>query len=674
MATKQKDTEFKSALSGISIGNLQAAMEKGEAPQTDKDKELIESCDRLYSFAKRHKEIPMERAKDNYLLYAGKQHDYRQPTFKTVPVTNIIYSTVEYMVPLMTENRPIIRALPTDPEDVPISKGATKALEYVWEDNDMDYQLPFIMRNVAISGDDFLKVYWDFESESVVYDPVDMEYFYPEPYVSSMGSMKYCIHAEPRPIYEIAGMFPNGKYVKPESFHSPMADAMSDETSEPKEAVEAEGEAVMKTGEVLHLNRALVKEIWIDDKTLVEKSKDITDEQGQPVFEFDEKKEEYILDKDGNPKVRKFYWKERKYKYGRIIIWANSIKLLDVAYPYKHGKPPFIHFYNTRVRRSFWSNGEPFHLKAIQTQLNKRKAQIDFIADLSGNSIWIADIESGVRKNQLTNRPGMIVWKRAAGDVRREPPPPIPEYFFRTIDDLKSEGEVMSGLMGVLMGEKPGSVTAGTAISELIERASIRVREKVKYMENSLVRLGKITMSLIRQYWDEPKQFMVFGQTGTLGEPETIEFSGRSLRSDPNIKIVSGSTMPVSKTNKFEQAIVMFREQLIDREAFFEYTEFPGAEEVLARLGQRDQQQQQAEQEAQKMEEKKSLMNYLARVQSAKIGADSKLQGSQSSDMSKLRGIQLQNEGKLQVGAQQGMMDFNSLLTGPPDQGTGSIR
>lgn len=670
------NNEFTSALSGISIKTLQKAAEKGEAPSTESDKELLSGCNNLFSFARRHKQPHADRAKENYLLYAGKQWDYKKPTFKTVPVTNIIYSTVEYMVPLMTENRPIIKAVPTDPNDVVFSEGATKALEYVWEDNEMDYQLPFIMRNTAIFGDDFLKVYWDFESKSVVYDPVDMECFFPEPYASSMDGMRYCIHAEPRPVYEIAAMYPNGKYVKPEAVQSDIADAIDETTTagEPEEALAAEGETVMKSGNKIYLNRALVKEIWLDDKTMVTKSKDITDEAGNPVYEFDEEKGEYELDEKGERKIRQFIWKERKYKHGRIIIWCNKIKLLDVAYPYEHGKPPFVHFYNTKVRRNFWSAGEPFQLKAIQTQLNKRKAQVDFIADLTGNAIWVADIESGVRKNQLTNRPGMIVWKRAAGDVRREAPPPIPEYFFRTIDDLKNEGEVVSGLMGVLLGDKPGSVTAGTAISELIERALIRVREKVKYMENSLGRLGKITMSLIRQYWDEPKKFMIFGQEGKLGEPKTVEFSGKSLRQDPDIKIIAGSTMPVSKTNKFEQSIVMYRDGLIDRKAFFDYTEFPNGEEVVSRMDQKDQQQQQMQMEQQKSEDRGKLLDYLGRIQSAQTAADAKKSAQQSSDIAKLRSIGLQNEGKLQQGVQDNVLNFNNLLTGPPGQGTNKIK
>ena len=104
------------------------------------------------------------------------------------------------------------------------------------------------------------------------------------------------------------------------------------------------------------------------------------------------------------------------------------------------------------------------------------------MADQTGNSIWVLDADSGVKRHQLTNQPGLVIYKRPGTDVRREPGPPIPQYMFENISVLEKEAEFVSGVQGVVTGNKPGSVTAGTAIAELIERAMVRIKEKLKYL------------------------------------------------------------------------------------------------------------------------------------------------------------------------------------------------
>jgi hypothetical protein len=273
---------------------------------------------------------------------------------------------------------------------------------------------------------------------------------------------------------------------------------------------------------------------------------------------------------------------------------------MDAASPFRHGKAPYVQFKNIKMRRNFWSGGEPVQLASIQTQINKRKAQIDFIADLMGNPVWVADVGSGIKRGQITNRPGIIIWKRDGSDVHMENAPSIPDYLFKTIYDLKDEAEFITGVKNILVGDKPGSVSAGSAIQELLERALVRVREKVKYMEASLQDVGKICMSLIRQYWTEERQFILTG-AGLNGE-QTVEFTGSYLLEDPDIMMIAGSSMPISKSSKFEQGIIMVDKGLFDREEFFKYIEYPNADVVIQRLMQVEQQAQQAQEQMQQQD------------------------------------------------------------------------
>ena len=648
-------------LSGVSQKQLKLADNNIDTVMSDDNKELVRTFEGIFDYAKKHRQVFMDRKARNYLMYVGKQWDMMQPSFKTVPVTNIIWGIIEYEVPLMTENTPIFRVLPGGREDVAYAEGAAKGLEYVWDSNNMTYRLPFTMRDVCVFGDAFHKSYWDYEAEEIVIDDVELDYIYPEPYVADIPKMKYFIHAEPRALYDIAEMYPNGKYVKAENISNEILEAVEEDASgskyETRESLEAEGYTTSKEGKMF-IGRALVKEIWINDKTMTTENKPVQDDYGNPVYKTDDKGE-IELDKKGNPVLKTIAIKKRKYPYGRFVHWANGILLADGASTFKHGRAPLTHFHNIKMKRHFWSYGDPYQLTAIQTQLNKRKAQVDFMADQMGNSIWVVDADSGVKRGQITNRPGLVIYKRPGTDVHREDAPSIPEYMFRTADELKLEADFVSGMMGVVRGEKPGSVTAGTAIAELIERALVRVKEKVKYMEKAIVDMGRLNMSYIRQFWKEPRQFAITGMSLTQaqqqGQPQMIEFSGSSLAFDPNIKMVAGSTMTSSKATKFEQGTVMLKLGVIDREEFHKYIEYPNAEAVLARLEKQEQMQQQMQQQSENREFQLKMANNIAKIKTAEIAGKAKVQGQQLSNM-----------GNLELDRQSQAFDLNKLLLGPP--------
>jgi len=657
---KSIDSKLNSILSGIKESELEESKYLSrETIMTDAQIELIDKvCEPIFNYCKSHRQVYIDRKVKSYLTYIGKQWDMNQPTFKTIPVTNIIWGIIEYEVPLMTENRPIIKAAAGNPVDIPYAEGINKGLEYVWDSNEMTFRLPFWMRDVLVIGDTFGKIYWDYNIEEIVIDDVEADYFYPEPYVSDVKKMKYVIHAEPRPLHDIVTMYPNGKYVKSENVHSPMAEAVAEEGDttlyETRESLDAEGVYTSKEGKSVSY-RALIKELWIDDKTTTIKSKPVLDEYGMQSYEMVEAGE-YKKDKDGNFIPQVIHYQERKYPYGRIIHWANGILLADFVCPYEHGKPPYVHFKNVKMKRSFWSYEDPYQLIAIQTQLNKRKAQIDFIADQTGNSVWVVDVDSGVKRSQITNQPGLIVYKRTGSEVNRLSPPPIPEYLFRNIDDLKFEANFVSGLHSVVTGDKPGSITAGSAIAELIERALVRVKEKTKYMEASIVDLGRLAMSYMRQFWIEPRQFPVFSSMSG-GVNKVVEFSGKSLSFDPKIRVIAGSTMTTSKTSKFEQGVVMLRLGIIDRQEFLEYIEYPNAEDVLVRLQQQEEQMQQMQRESEDKEFQAKMQGYLTKLKAAQINKSAKLETQV-----------LANRGAME----EQVFNFNDLLTRPYWTGEGS--
>ena len=85
--------------------------------------------------------------------------------------------------------------------------------------------------------------------------------------------------------------------------------------------------------------------------------------------------------------------------------------------------------------------------------------------------------------------------------VDRLAPPQMPQYVHETIQVLKNDVEIVSGVHDITQGRKPGSVSAGVAIMALQEAAQARIRLKVWLMEMALNEIGATWYSRLQQYW-----------------------------------------------------------------------------------------------------------------------------------------------------------------------------
>ena len=266
-----------------------------------------------------------------------------------------------------------------------------------------------------------------------------------------------------------------------------------------------------------------------------------------------------------------------KYPKGRRIIIAGETLLSDGENPYDDGKFPFIMFKCYDLEDSFWGMGEVEQLIKPQKHADNLTNQIIDNARLTANCQWIKDKNAGIEQGKLTNRPGLIVTKNPGTEVRREQPPSIPAYVQNTVEMLKRDIEVISGVFDITRGERPASITSGVAINQLTQSAQSRIKLKMKYLENSLAELGSMWVNRIIQFWKLPRQLRVMvsikdfeqatndmnmqGQQFAVQPPVNgqvpifTKLSGEEIDGDWDISVVGGSTMPVNKNTRLQQLI-----------------------------------------------------------------------------------------------------------------------
>ncbi|MCK6203935.1 hypothetical protein KZX50_00540 [Bacillus infantis] len=462
------------------------------------------------------------------------------------PVTNICFSIVESIIPQLTDNRPQIVCLPTEPNDEKKAEVLTNIIEYVWDVRDMDYKLILNERTRIKHGMGIYKVFWNPELLNGLGDidiiNVPLDQFFISPRAKSVQDSDYVIYASQKSVEYIKKRY--GKDVQTDNKYDEIS-VFDDTDDSPKRD-----------------NKVLLIEYW-------------TKENGEI----------------------------------RLVTIAGDTVLRDEKSFYKHGRYPFVAIPAFPVEKKFWAMGVLAQIMSPQMIVNLLDQQILDNARLGGNGTILNGAGSGLNKRNMTNLPYKILDVNDPNAVKFEMGQGIPTFIPNHLEVKKRDAEAVSGIHDVTQGKAPAGVTAASAILALQESANQRVRLLGRTLEAGLKEIGELIIELVREFYTEERYIRVLGENykasfikfksddlkevkeypdPVTGEKETIE-----IDPDFDIRVEVGSSMQYSKAFIYEQAKELFGMGVIDEIALLEVVKFPKAEEVLERKQQAMQQQAQ---------------------------------------------------------------------------------
>lgn len=583
-----------------------------------KNDELVSRIKRYYRQAENAKSPLISKWKENYKAYTGEGLNRTNGNqYLGDAKINHIFSTVETVKPIMLTNMPKPIVLPTKEEGFYKSQLIQEALDYEWDRTRLVPKLMDSITQGLIFGTFIVGLFWNGKSskgqgeiEPVVISPFN---FFIDPMATNIEDAEYCIYATYKPVGMLMKAYPD----KAEELREQATSTMQDELTFNKE-----------TGDIR--NQVLYLECYFRD------------------YSFDESIEE---DEEG----KKYKVKKMRYPKGRRTILGGDIVLSDEENPYDDGQFPFVSWRCYSVPNNFWGMSEVEQLIAPQKEINNLYNSLLDNAKLNANPWTLVDKDSGVDTSTITNAPGLLLKKNRGSDIRREAPPSMPSYLQTVANDLKYDIQVISGVFDATRGERPMSVTSGTAIQALQESSQGRIRLKIQALEKLLEDLGNMWFKRMQQFWTLPRQIRVMG--GHV-EPDTvpIKIDGQNvvfktvtrdvIDGDFDVKIKSGSTMPVNKSARFD--IIMRLAQtpaedglpVLDRRTIIEYADLDNAEDIITRfeeekLKQAEQKMQMAEMEQnnaqvqmaiqQTQAEKNFMMNQQAQMEAKRLDIEGKL-------------------------------------------------
>lgn len=570
-----------SPVEGASSGGISEKTIPQDQPRIEQA--LATSVLNAYKEAKRYRATYDKNWERWYRLYAGQHWDGPRPEWRSTPVVNFIFSTIETILPIMTDNNPQINVVPKNEDSQTMSGIMGAIMEKLWRDNNMGLKLPETIKNSLKYGTGIQKVWWNPKMADglgdVCVSVVDPRHFYPSPGAKSIQDAAYVIFAANVPLDSVIRDFPDAKGKIQGGIWDPELTVQKSITSQ-----------------------------RVDSGVFLGP---VSNTLGTATTEF----KGNLQGKDGTMDRNKLvtlieWWHRDDSGQTWVTIMANGVLLKHDKNPFNHNKFPFIRYVDYIVPGMFWGMGEIQQLEKLQENINQRRAQITDILRLTANPPFVADADSGVNPKAMTNRPAVIIYKNRGSEVRWLTPPQLPAALFELQDLDKKDFDAISGVLDVTQGRRPTGIEAASAITALQEAAQTRIRFKVRIMEESLKELGEMKLSLVQQFYDMPRTIRI--KAGMTGGSTFVQLNQEQVNPDTqeiqkindpsvgeyDVEIGVGSTLPKDKAGRATQMIELFQLGVVDRRAVLENIGLAPEEyeQIIARMEQAEQAQMMAAQ------------------------------------------------------------------------------
>lgn len=546
-----------------------------------KDQEIVKSVWKGETRAKENKHaICKPNDWRRYQLLYNDYHwiDHREP-WQATPTINMTFAAVNAILPVITDNRPQIAVIPREPDDNQIADILRAVIEWLWEDNNCDVLLPKTILNTLIFGNGFWKIIWDPTARQglgdirvINVDPVNV---FVNPEATSFDDASEVYHVEQLPISYIEGQYPDKVGQLRGGVKDPSVIIHRPQMSQ---------RDASKSGGVL----------------------DVATTTGTDVTTYSAGASSRTgPDTKDSCTVCQRWMKDRKTNRWRDTVVANDVLLKDELS--EDNLVPMIHFMDYPIPWSFWGTGEIQHVESLQYEINRRRGMILDILMFCSSPMLVVDPASGIDIDSVVAMPGVTIpAEGGASAVSWLIPQMDLTGLFQLNDRDKQDFNDILGNVDVMRGVRPEGIEAGVALEYLGEAANTRMRLKVRLMEASLRRAGNILVKFIQKYYTTQRVFRIvgneFSESGSplpaaegdffsINQPVGVSDAGQpelenAIPPDAefDVRIGAGSTLPVSKTSRFQQAITLFDRGALDEEELLKSSGWPRWEEVLSRI------------------------------------------------------------------------------------------
>ena len=187
---------------------------------------------------------------------------------------------------------------------------------------------------------------------------------------------------------------------------------------------------------------------------------------------------------------------------------------------------PFVKLDDEEEDGEFWGHSTAMDQLENQKVINKTQQTASVIGTLHQNPQKIVTRESGINAQDMartSTMPGKV-WTTNSDptrSVQNIDPPQVPKGLFDVEDRMKQDIREMSGVNEAYTGQSVGSLTTSSGVNSLIERATIRDKDKMIQIDEFVEQVSDLILLFIAYCWREKRPVM---HRGANGQSEIDEY------------------------------------------------------------------------------------------------------------------------------------------------------
>lgn len=425
-----------------------------------------------------------------------------------------LFSVVETVVPRITDTlfskKPFLKPLPNDPEDIEGAEAHEVLMEYQFKKSRFEEKVKQWVKQTAIYGTGFVKVYWDRDVEKKIVkekrffnDPLDLIQKANEMGMENISSFKEVekeivkyegVNIEVLDLFDVA--------IDPYAESIEKARYAVHETLRPKEYVKE------------RIKNGVYDEVDMDDWEDIEKSA-TTGENDK--FSILQRQESVDMandpnDSEGMIKILE-YWEDNKV----ITIANGSIVLRNSENPFNHKKIPIVEAVDTRSIKELYGIGEIEPNRYLQAELNTNRNQRIENVKMAINNSYFYD-KSALDEDDFIDAPNAKIPVRNRGQkslndiIFPVPKQPISRSAYTEEKVIKKDMQETSGVTQYVKGLSSDGATTATEITSLQKEANYRFKQKIRNIANALEKVGELWVALNQQFVTKNQYLRISGE------------------------------------------------------------------------------------------------------------------------------------------------------------------
>lgn len=281
---------------------------------------------------------------------------------------------------------------------------------------------------------------------------------------------------------------------------------------------------------------------------------------------------------------------------GKIVLEDRpnpsiSIKLWDeqpeeAAKTYLFDKYPFSAANPIIDTSNFWGCCDLEQIEQLQVEINKALSQFLLMKDKAARQKILNPLTSGVQNHEFTNSSGVInpVNSQEAAAIKYLGALESNIDIEKSIQILKDLFFLVAGTFELDQAQVQGrEVIAYKAIAALMERAATMMRGKIRAYNRMIRERGRMYLSHVMNFYTE-ERWIQYNDAKTGKTMAKQIPPGVKMIIPAKLTVVSGSTLPVSRVQRREEAIALSDKGQIDQQALLEALDWPNRNDIVQRM------------------------------------------------------------------------------------------